>query len=120
MNNLAYELEKLITNGSRKYPMPYKKGNSIRLGKVVIRAKQDGYILFDCEQSEQICMTDSKYGALAAAKKYQKHKNDTAFYKHVMKNASTSLKKEIAGIRLDVSEAYQNNAVYDLETIIFD
>lgn len=136
MNNLATELQKLINNGSKKYPMPYKKGNSIRLGKVVIRAKQDGYILFDCELGEQICMTYSKYGALAAAKKYlagenlsfvlmldqryQKHKNDSAFYKHSLSKATTSFKKELAGTRLDISEAHKNSAVYDLETIIFD
>lgn len=135
MNNLAHELQTLINHGSKKYPVPYKKGNSIRLGKVVIRAKKDGYLLFDCEYNEQICITNSKYGALAAAKKYlageklntvlmldrkyQKHLNDSAFYKHAMQTADT-IKKEIVETRLDISEAQKNHAVFDLETIIFD
>ena len=135
MNNLAYELQTLINQGSKKYPMPYKEGNSIRMGKVVIRAKKNSYLLFDCEHNEQICVTNSKYGALAAAKKYlageklttvlildrkyQKHLNDTAFYKHTMRSANNS-RKQIVETRLDLSEAQKNSAVFDLETIIFN
>lgn len=136
MNNLAVELNKLIDSGSRKYPIPYKKGNSIRMGKIVIRAGKSGYILFDCEINLQICTTFSKYGALAAAKKYlkgedlsfvlmldekyQKHKNDAEFYKHSIKNSNNEQKKEVVESRLDLSEAYKESAAYDLETIIFE
>ena len=136
MNNLAIELQKLIDSGSKKYPMPYKKGNSIRLGNVVIRAKKDGYILFDCQEKIQICMTVSKHGALAAAKtylakkdihkvlrldhNYSKHDNDCAFHKNTLQKAKTQFKKDIAQTRLDISEAERGLLVNDLEAIIFN
>lgn len=136
MNNLAIELSKLIETGSKKYPLPYKKGNSIRIGKVIIRAKKDGFILFDCVEHEQICMTESKFGALAVAKlyiedkdidhalyldrKYQKHHNDCAFYEHIINSAADNFKKDLAQVRLDLSEAHRSSIVSSLEDIIFD
>jgi hypothetical protein len=136
MNKLATELQNLIESGSKKYPLPYKKGNSIRLGHVIIRAKKDGFILFDCKERLQICMTASKHGALAAAKtylanqdinkvlrldhSYSKHDNDCAFYSHTIKKAKNDFKKEIAQTRLDISEAERSGLVNDLEAIIFN
>jgi len=136
MNKLATDLQKLIDAGSKKYPLPYKKGNSIRLGHVIIRAKKDGFILFDCKEGLQICMTASKHGALAAAKtylankdidkvlrldhNYNKHDNDCAFYANTIKKSKDVFKKEIARTRLDISEAERSCLVNDLEAIIFN
>ena len=61
MNPTVKELEQLITDGLRRYPLPMIKGNSIRIGKVAIRfSKNKGYILFDCEEKTALQFVKTK------------------------------------------------------------
>lgn len=135
--NFSKQLEHLINAGTKRNPLPIKQGNSIRVGKVIIRySKNKGYILFDCESSSQIHLAESKPGALAIArlynngndivnakmydKDYAKHENDCVFYQHTIENTDDIFKKDLANVRLGVSIAYKQKAYKKLEAIIFD
>ena len=135
--NLSNKLAALIDAGTKRNPLPMVKGNSIRIGKVAIRfSKNKGYILFDCEDSKQICIADSKPGALAIAKKYNqdqdiaypkmydkeyiKHDNDCVFYEYTYKNTNDIFKKNLAQIRLEISKARKYDFYQKLEAIIFN
>jgi hypothetical protein len=135
--NLSKQLAYIIDKGTRNNPLPMRKGNSIRVGKVAIRFSiKKGYILFDCVDSEQICLAHSKVGALAIAKlynaekdigtaqdydkTYEKHDNDCIFYEYSIKNASDIFKKDLADVRLGVAVANRDKAYRFLEAIIFD
>jgi len=137
MQNLAKKLQTLIEKGTAKHPLPLVKGNSIRIGKVVIRySANKGYLLFDVQEKEQIGLLHSKVGALAAAKqynqnndidviqfldkKYQKHDNDCMFHSYFLRNTKDSLRKDIVEMRLEISQAHKNETSKQLESYIFD
>lgn len=138
MKTIAEELEHIIKTGTKKYPIPQKIGNSIRLGKVVIRysKKHNHYKIFDCVDQEYVAETQTKYGALATAKQYvanrdidrvlyldrqyTKHYNDCASYKNILKHTDDPVKYDIIQTRLDISECKLDSVVYDLEHILFD
>tara|TARA_B110000305_G_C19206397_1_gene523722 strand:+ start:19 stop:432 length:414 start_codon:yes stop_codon:yes gene_type:complete len=136
MENLTKQLERIIDVGTRRNPLPMKKGNSIRIGIVAIRYSVNrGYLLFDCEHSEHICLAESKPGALAIAKlynakhdvcravqadkEYSKHENDCIFFEHVIENTNDSFKSDLAQVRFEVSEARKADAYNVLEALIF-
>lgn len=137
MSNVYKQLESIIYNGIKKTPLPYKKGNSIRIGKVVIReSKRQGYILFDVDQGVQIDIADTLRGALAIAKlylsnkdyknikyldqKYSKHYNDSIFYKATLSKTDNQSRKIVIEDRLEIAEAAMDVASQSLEDIIFD
>lgn len=135
MTNLAEELKNIITNGAVKYPIPFKKGNSIFIGNVVIRPTKQVYLLIDTKTGEQICTTHTKYGALAAAKvylqnqdltkvlfndiTYNKNNIDIMFYNHTLEVSNDQFKKDIVLVRKQVAENQRNLAQDYLEQIIF-
>lgn len=137
MENLTRQLSHIIDVGTRKNPLPMRKGNSIRIGIVAIRySTNKGYFLFDCEQSKQVHLASSKPGALAIAKlynakqnykdaiihdrKYDKHDTDCMFYEHLIDNTSDNFKLDLAQIRLSVSESRRDKSYNILEGIIFE
>jgi hypothetical protein len=137
MNNVYKQLEAIIYNGIKKTPLPFKKGNSIRIGKIVIReSKTQGYIIFDCENGLQIDVASSLRGAIAMSKlylmnqditkikyldrKYSKYYNDSIFYKASLKNASNESRKIVIEDRLDIAEDEMYSISQSLESIIFD
>jgi hypothetical protein len=137
MENLTKQLSHIIDVGTKKNPLPMKKGNSIRVGTIAIRySANKGYLLFDCEQSKQVCLALSKPGALAIAKlynakkdyrhaivndrEYDKHDTDCIFYEHLISSTTDNFRLDLAHIRLEVSEARRNNSYRILEGIIFD
>jgi hypothetical protein len=132
MNPTVKELEQLITDGLKRYPLPMVKGNSIRIGKVAIRfSKNKGYILFDCEEKISIAVCQNKTAAVCAAKKYlanqplakvlefdkdlEKHKIDCMYYEATMnsKNAS-DFRKEVAETRYLYSKGLADNISTEL------
>jgi hypothetical protein len=136
MENLTKQLARIIDVGTRRNPLPMKKGNSIRVGIVAIRySANKGYLLFDCEHSEHICLAESKPGALAIAKiynaqqdlhravkadkEYAKHENDCVFFEHVIENTADNFKADLAQVRLEISQAHKRSAYVVLETLIF-
>lgn len=137
MKNLSNSLENLIVSEIGNNPLPYKKGNSIRVGPIAIRhSKKVGYIIFDCLEKKQVTVTYSRIAALAFAKHYnnrqkhedilnldfkiQKYSNDSVFYQNTITNASDNTKKNLAKIRLDLATAELETASHILENIIFE
>ena len=74
---LINELETIINKGFEDYPFPYVKGNSIRIGKMVIRTSRHGYLVYDTECNKQVVHTFSKASAIAIAKNLAHNKNIT-------------------------------------------
>ena len=46
-DELVKEVDEVISQGLAQYPLPYQKGNSIRLKNIIIRNHKNGYRLFD-------------------------------------------------------------------------
>jgi len=138
MTNLSEELTTLLDNCTIKYPLPYKKGSSIFIGKIVIRKTKSGYLLYDVQNKEQVCTTFSKYGALAIAKQftnsknshvdklqeldraYQKHKDDERVYNYNLSRTGDSFKKDLYTTRLETSEDNRYQIMRQLEEVIFN
>jgi len=137
MNNNYKHLESIIYNGIKRNPLPIKRGNSIRIGKIIIReSNTKGYILFDSELNKQIDIAESLRGALAISKlylnnkdyksikpldmKYIKHYNDAIFYKSSIKNTTDEFRKNVIEQRLEIAEETMNVVSKSLEDIIFD
>lgn len=135
--NVYKQLETIITYGVKDNPLPYKKGNSIRIGKLVIReSKTQGYIIFDCENNKQVDVVSSLRGALAMSilymkdrdyktvkvldQKYFKHYNDAVFYKETIKKTSSESRKMLLEDRLDIAQCTIDSVSKSLEDIIFD
>lgn len=135
--NAYKQLQSIIDNGIKNNPLPYRKGNSIRIGKIVIReSKAQGYIIFDSDLSEKIAIAGSLRGAIAVAKKYLqnqdyqhaqfldmryvKYLNDSVFYKETLSKSKDPVRKLVAQDRLDIAEDEILAISKSLEDIIFD
>lgn len=137
MNNVYKQLESIIEHGIRNNPLPFKKGNSIRVGKIAIRHSQsNGYVIIDCETNKSLTTALTLRGALALAKsynkvtelkkikfldnKYYKNYNDCIFYKSSIANTSNQIRKAIIQDRLELAEDEMMAVAKSLEDIIFD
>ena len=58
------QLQSIIENGIKNNPLPIKKGNSIRIGKIAIRQSRAGYLIFDVEDKMKIDQMLSLRGAI--------------------------------------------------------
>jgi len=109
LNDLAY----IIESGLAKTPIPHIQDNSIRIGKIIITPKSDGYIVYCLKTKNRLGKTYSKNAALALANKshraleildldrtYSKYDIDCMFYKHTLKHSKDDLKRDISEIRL--------------------
>lgn len=132
---LISDLEELL-NTIDPSLFPYQKGNSIRIGKYVIRNSKGFYKIFDCESNTMIEETFCKTSAVAlvktlikgtAAKRtildldkdIQKWYNDCVFYKHTMKKTKdeskyfmTYTRYEIARDRTDLAKQKLDKYIY--------
>jgi hypothetical protein len=111
--------------------------NSIRIGKVIITPKSDGYRVYDLTNKKNIGKTYSKRAALALAKQaaknttcavneilsidrhVEKYDNDCCFYRHSILNSKDEFKRETIEIRYD--DALYRRSVYvdKLDRFIF-
>lgn len=99
--NLINELEDLLEEEIRNIPIPFQKGNSIRIKNFIIRKKSNGYLIFDCKNNKKITETSFKtsavaivknlvegkniiYKALDLDKMLLKYYNDAIFYKNII------------------------------------
>jgi hypothetical protein len=136
MKQIADQLQDIIEKGIRNNPMPYRKGNSIRIGKVIVReSKSHGHIIFDAEKNKQIATAYSLTASLAIAKlhlsdkpiksiqeldrKLVKHSNDCLFYKHILNSTTDQSRKDIVYDRYYVAKDIIDSVKYSLENIIF-
>jgi len=117
---VATQLEEIVNKGLEELPIPYAKGNSIRIKHIIVRKSPKGYLIYNTKDNNQVARTVFKSSALAIAKnlavgknyiekildleaKMSKHYNDALFYKHSMKTSRDPIKREVTETRLDIA-----------------
>lgn len=133
---LIQDLEELLDVKIDPAKFPYQKGNSIRIGKYVVRENKRGFFrIFDCEYNAQIAETFCKTSAIALAKSMasgtdhktrimsldqdiQKWYNDCVFYKHNIKTTKDYNRKDILEMRYDIARSKTAEAKQQLDRII--
>jgi len=135
--NALEQLESLLDDPYYMGKIPYKKGNSIRIGHYIIRKNKTGYLVYDCVDNKKVDHFWSKSAALAYVKldldgkklhteikrldkTLEKNQIDAMFYKNTIKKASEEIRKSSARVRLDIAEENAYNAKYRLIGLIFD
>lgn len=133
---LLKDFEDILNASLEALPLPYKKGNSIRIGQYAIRDTKWGYKIFDCKENKQIAETFSKSGALALArslvlgknktnaildidKEIEKWYNDCIFYKNTLRKSKDELRKDIVLTRYEIARYKTTLARNKLDTFIF-
>ena len=129
------DLQEIIEDNLDPSMFPYQKGNSIRIGKFVIRQSRAGYLVYDIESNRQIAKTFCKTAAVALAKSLhkgkdtsrvldldkiiEKHYNDCVFYRHTIKRTKDDFKKEITTVRYEIAKSITSDAKQRLDSYIF-
>mgnify|MGYP001434338770 FL=1 len=132
------ELKALIEQGLENIPFPYVKGNSVRIGNMVVRTSKNGNFVFDMKCKKQVAHTFSKTAAIAIAKncahgkKYiiedvlridheiEKNYNDAVFFQHSYKKSDDELRKEVLECRLDIATTKIDKGRSRLEDYIYN
>jgi hypothetical protein len=134
--NLVKDLQSLLEDKLDPSMFPYQKGNSIRIGKMVVRQSKKGFLIFDCKDKKQIAITFSKTAALALAKSLaegddntqtvlslddtiQKNFMDALFFTNILKVSKDEIKKDITMNRLEIAKSRTAIAKDALDLIIF-
>jgi len=136
-DKLYQELQEIIEDGLTSNPLPYKKGNSIRIGKYAIRKNnKDMVLIYDCVNNTQIAKSYFMITALAIAKNLTtgkniteralrldfdmlKHYNDALFYKNTIKVSKDPDVRETRQVRLDIALQKTRELKRDLDRFIF-
>ncbi len=135
--NALEQLETLLDDPYYMGKIPYKKGNSIRIGHYIIRKNKTGYLVYDCIDNKKVDHFWSKSAALAYVKldldgkslhteikrldkTLEKNQIDAMFYKNTIEKASEEIRKSSARVRLEIAEENAYNAKYRLIGLIFD
>jgi len=129
------DLQDIIEANLDASMFPYKKGNSLRIAKFVIRESRAGFLIYDIELNCQVAKTFSKTAAVAFAKALhngkdttkvldldriiEKHYNDCLFYRHTIKKTKDEVKKEITTVRYDIAKSITTDAKRRLDSFIF-
>lgn len=133
---LLKELHHLIEENLDPSMFPYQKGNSIRIGKMIIRDSKKGFLIFDCQENKQIAITFSKTAALALAKSLAKGNNnidtvmnldntiqknymDALFFTNTIKTTKDEFRKDVLMSRLEIAKLRTAHAKSALDRIIF-
>ena len=133
--NILKDLQEIIEDNLDPSMFPYQKGNSIRIGKIVIRESRAGYLIYDIETNTQLAKTFCKTAAIALAKSVskgrdtqrvieldkviEKHYNDCVFYKHTIRKTKDEVKKEITTNRYEIAKHITTDAKKRLDSFIF-
>lgn len=117
---LISDLEEIVNKGLEDVKIPYAKGNSIRIGHVIVRTSPKGYLIYDVIDNRQVARAHFKTTAIAIAKTLAqgknmidqlmefdylmlKHYNDAVYYKNAIRKTKDEFKKEVRQTRLDVA-----------------
>ena len=135
--SIANELEQIVNKGLENSPIPYAKGNSIRIKSIVVRHNpKKGYLIYDTKNNIQIARTNFKSSALAIAKNLAsgknntsmlleydknllKHYNDALFYRNVLKKTKDDNRAEIRVVRLEIALQATRNIRDKIDKFIF-
>lgn len=131
------ELKDIIESNIDPTMFPQQKGNSIRVGKIIVRKNKRGYMIYDITiGGSALYETFSKKAALAIAKSYnkgidnsnkvleldrriQKNYNDSVFYKHTIETTKDEFKKDATITRFEIANAETSQALQSLDRYIF-
>lgn len=129
------DLQDIIEDNLDPSMFPYKKGNSIRIGKMVVRQNRYGYLVYDIESNSQIAKTFCKTAAVAVAKiatnkknitkvldldkTIEKYYNDCVFYRHTIKYTKDDFKRETTRVRYNIARDLTSDAKRQLDRFIF-
>lgn len=133
---LIDELEAIINKGFEDFPFPYVKGNSIRIGKIVIRKSKHGYLVYDTEKNKQAGHTFSKASAIALGRSLANNKDsittimdidkvieknymDSVYFKNSYEKTKDILRKDVLETRLDIAQANTEHARALLDNYIY-
>tara|TARA_B100000123_G_scaffold267209_1_gene240301 strand:+ start:269 stop:676 length:408 start_codon:yes stop_codon:yes gene_type:complete len=127
------DLQEIIEENIDLTLFPYKKGNSIRIGDIVVReSKNNGHLVYCAKANKQIARTFSKTAAVAIARggdvndilqldhDIMKHFNDCIFYRHTMRNSKNDTAKFVAESRYEISADYTHELKKKLDRYIFN
>ena len=136
---LAKELEEIVAHGLAQVPIPYEKGNSIRVKNIVIRKHKNGYRIFDISTNKHIVTTFTKTAALAIAKTVAEHRNrnniknitvlddkvcknymDALFAKRAIESSQDIIRIEASETKFDIAMDRAWSSLALIESYIFD
>jgi GTP cyclohydrolase II len=119
-SNLASQLENLINNKLKEYPLPVVKGNSIRIRNYVVRfSKKAGvWLVYDAkvnanDETGSLVRTVEKLDDILS-----KHYQDCVFYNHGMKRTTDGSKYDVLETRFDISYSLAQDAKDQLDELI--
>ena len=136
---LAKELEEIVVYGLSQVPIPYEKGNSIRVKNIVIRKHKNGYRIFDISTNKHVVTTFTKTAALAIAKivgesgnsndirdiialdnKVCKNYMDALFAKRAIETSKDITRIEASEVKFDIATDKAWSSLAQIESYIFD
>jgi hypothetical protein len=136
---LAKELEEIVVYGLSQVPIPYEKGNSIRVNNIVIRKHKNGYRIFDISTNKHVVTTFTKTAALAIAKivgesgnsndirdiialdnKVCKNYMDALFAKRAIEVSKDIQRTEASEVKFDIATDRAWSSLAQIESYIFD
>ena len=136
---LAKELEEIVVSGLSQVPIPYEKGNSIRVKNIVIRKHKNGYRIFDISTNKHIVTTFTKTAALAIAKivgesgnsndirdiialdnKVCKNYMDALFANRAIEVSKDIQRTEASEVKFDIATDRAWSSLAQIESYIFD
>jgi len=133
---LIKDLEELLNHSIDPSLFPYQKGNSIRIGKYVVRTSKGKFKVFDCESNIMIAETFCKTSAVALArslnkgcssqrsildldKTIQKWYNDCVFYRYTLSKTKDNIKRAVVETRYDIARDQTDRARKQLDKYIY-
>ena len=134
---LISELKDLIDKGLKDMPFPYVRGNSIRIGCMVIRSSKHGFLVYDTQKNKQVAHTFSKSAAVAIGRtcskglnfvtdvltidaEIEKNFNDAVFYRHGSRKTKDPLRQDVLEVRLDIATSKSEQARSRLDKYIYN
>ena len=125
------DLQEIIEANIDPTLFPYQKGNSLRIGSIVIRESTKGHLVYCAKANKQIARTFCKTAAVAIARggdvrdilqldnEIMKHFNDCIFYKHTIKNSKNETARFVAESRYEISSDKTQQLKDKLDYYIF-
>jgi len=134
----AQQLEEIVSAGIKALPIPYEKGNSIRIKNIIVRKHTNGYRIFDCKNNRHIETVFTKTAGVAIAKclaensnfnikpiisldnDVSRHYNNAIFAKRTIKMAENEDTIATAEIKYDIAVERAWSYLDQIEKFIFD
>ena len=134
---LLAEFEQLLLENLEKANFPCVRGNSIRIGAMIVRSNKRGHLVYNTNGNVQVASMFSKAAAVALArtmadgkdhlKKIREIDDDIAkyyseaiFYKHNLDRTTDEFRRCVLETRYDIAKAHTSEAKYRLDSYIFD